>query len=273
MPPKTLNKLTKSPIDLVQLTDTHLYADPEGALRGVPTLPALRSTLAAARDDIANSDAILATGDLVQDEAGGYMHFRREFAALGKPVFCLPGNHDDVPAMRKALAAEPFHLDGVLDRGSWRILLLDSTIARRTGGALSDESLQQLDRDLASAAGRHALVCLHHHPVVMRSRWLDTVGLANRDAFFAVLKQHSNVRAVLFGHVHQALDMVVDGVRVLATPSTCSQFRPLSKEFSIDDAPPAYRKLRLYADGRIDTEVVWIDAESPSAELSGTSAA
>jgi 3',5'-cyclic-AMP phosphodiesterase len=244
----------------VQLTDQHLFADPGGALRGVPTLPALRATLAAARADIDASEAILATGDLVQDDPGGYAHFHAEFSGLGKPVLCLPGNHDDVPAMRAALSGAPFQLDGVFDRGNWRVVLLDSTIAGRTGGALSANSLQQLERDLALAPERHVLVCLHHHPIAMRSRWLDTVGLANGDAFFEVLRRHANVRAVLFGHVHQALDQLVDGVRVLATPSTCSQFRPLSHDFAVDDTPPAYRRLALHADGHIDTEVIWVRA-------------
>jgi 3',5'-cyclic-AMP phosphodiesterase len=252
--------LVKSPISLVQLTDQHLFTDPAGALRGVPTLPALRATLAAAGDDIAACDAILATGDLVQDDPGGYAHFRREFAALGKPILCVPGNHDDVPAMRAALAGPPFQLEGAFDRGDWRVLLLDSTIAGKTGGALSQTSLQQLDHLLAQAPQRHVLVCLHHHPVAMRSRWLDTVGLANADAFFSELKRHANVRGVLFGHVHQSLDVVVDGLRIMATPSTCSQFRPLSNDFAIDDAPPAYRRLVLHADGAIRTDVIWVPA-------------
>jgi 3',5'-cyclic-AMP phosphodiesterase len=242
----------------VQLTDQHLFGDPAGALRGVPTLPALRATLAAARDDINASEAILATGDLVQDDPGGYAHFRAEFAVLGKPVLCLPGNHDDVPAMRAALAGAPFQLDGVFDRGAWRVVQLDSTIEGKTGGALSEAALRQLDSELAQAPERHGLVCLHHHPIAMRSRWLDTVGLANGDDFFEVLSHHSNVRAVLFGHVHQALDKMVGGIRVLATPSTCSQFRPLSHDFAVDDTPPAYRKLTLHPDGRIDTEVIWV---------------
>jgi 3',5'-cyclic AMP phosphodiesterase CpdA len=46
------------------------------------------------------SDAILVTGDLVQDDPGGYEHFRRLFARFGKPVLCIPGNHDFVPEMR-----------------------------------------------------------------------------------------------------------------------------------------------------------------------------
>ena len=247
--------MTKSTVNLVQFTDPHLFATAEGRLRGVQTLPALRATLAAAADDIAACHAVLATGDLVNDDAGGYAHFRREFAALGKPVLCIPGNHDDVPAMRAALSAPPFQLGGSWDAGEWRVILLDSTVAGRIGGQLSATELQFLDRALRDATGRHALVCLHHHPVRMRSRWLDTVGLENADDLFAVLGRHRQVRAVLFGHVHQPLDEMHAGIRMLATPSTCAQFKPLSNEFATDDAPPAWRTLSLYADGTLSTGI------------------
>jgi 3',5'-cyclic-AMP phosphodiesterase len=96
------------------------------------------------------------------------------------------------------------------------------------------------------------------HPVEMRSRWLDTVGLANADALFGIVDRHPQVRGIAFGHVHQALDTVRNGVRILATPSTCSQFLPGSDDFAIDNQPPAYRKLLLHADGRIETDVVWV---------------
>lgn len=251
--------MTKSTLQLVQLTDQHLFGDTTRALRGVPTLPALRATLDAAREDLAACDAILATGDLVQDDPGGYEHFRREFAALGRPVLCIPGNHDDVPAMRAALDAPPFQLGGVYDAGAWRTVLLDSTIPGETGGHLSTGSLAGLEAALAAAADRHVLVCLHHHPVPMHSRWLDSVGLDNGGEFLATLRRHGNVRAVLFGHVHQAFDAVVDGVRMIATPSTCSQFLPRSDDFAIDAQPPAWRTLSLHADGRLETALRWVE--------------
>ena len=64
---------------------------------------------------------------------------------------------------------------------------------------------------------------------------------------------------MVFGHVHQLHDSTRGGVRLLGTPSTCAQFKPACKEFTIDDKPPAYRRLELFADGRIDTKVVWLD--------------
>lgn len=186
------------------------------------------------------------------------MHFRAEFSALGKPVLCIPGNHDDLPAMHAALSGPPFQLGGVHDTGAWRLVMLDSTIPGETAGALADSTLQQLDAALRGAPDRHALVCLHHHPVPMKSRWLDTVGLANPGDFFEVLRRHRQVRAVLFGHVHQALDETRDGLRILATPSTCSQFKPLADDFAVDDAPPAWRTLALHADGSLDTRLHWV---------------
>jgi Icc protein len=257
--PKQLNNLTKSTLNLVQFTDQHLFGDPARALRGVVTLPSLRATLQAARDDIDHCDAIVVTGDLVQDDPGGYQHFRTEFSRLGKPVLCVPGNHDDLPAMRAALSLPPFQLGGTYDAGNWRTILLDSTIAGETGGALNGETLVFLEAALAAAAGRHVLVCLHHHPLPMRSRWLDTVGLANADELFALLKRFDSVRGVLFGHVHQALDTQWQGLRMIATPSTCSQFKPLSDEFAVDNQPPAWRTLALHADGRLETTLRWLE--------------
>ena len=88
---------------IVHLSDTHLLADQGGDLRGVTTLPALRAVLARAAADIARADAVLVTGDLVHDEMQAYAHFRRVFEEIGKPVLCIPGNHDDPRALRHAL--------------------------------------------------------------------------------------------------------------------------------------------------------------------------
>ncbi|MDQ2639676.1 MAG: 3',5'-cyclic-AMP phosphodiesterase [Pseudomonadota bacterium] len=250
--------MTKSTIQLIQLTDQHLFGDPARVLRGVPTLPALRATLTAARSELEACDAILATGDLVQDDAGGYAHFRTEMGQLGRPVLCLPGNHDDVPAMRAALAQPPFQCGGIWDAGNWRVILLDSTIPGETAGYLAAGEMSLLEQALAAARDRHTLVCLHHHPVPMHSRWLDGVGLNNAEEFLSLLGRFANVRGVVFGHVHQAYDETHRGVRLIGTPSTCSQFRPHSDDFALDERPPGWRTFTLHADGRLDSTLHWL---------------
>jgi len=126
-----------SVLRLTQFTDPHLYGSENESLRGVPTLPALRAALAHARAREWPPHALLVTGDLVQDDPGGYAHFRSVFGGMGLPVLCLPGNHDEPEAMRRELSGEPFVLADFFDLGRWRIVLLDSCIPGAASGAIS----------------------------------------------------------------------------------------------------------------------------------------
>jgi 3',5'-cyclic-AMP phosphodiesterase len=254
-----------SSIRVIQFTDPHLFGNAAETLRGVNTLESLERALADASGHLAIADAILVTGDLVQDDAGGYEHFRRIFARFGKPVLCVPGNHDLVPEMRAALSAPPFLLDGPVDIGAWRFVLIDSVVANQAGGHVSAEMLSRLDEDLGRARQRHSMVCLHHHPVAMSSRWLDKVGLANANEFWSVIDSHPHVKAVVWGHVHQPFEGSRRGVRLLATPSTCAQFQPRTDQFVIDNQPPAYRLLTLNSNGAIDTGVHTLTAAESAA--------
>jgi Icc protein len=153
-----------------------------------------------------------------------------------------PGQSRFVPQCAKRSRAVP-SFDGPADIGAWRIVLLDSVVPQQAGGRISVEMLTKLDEELGRARQRHAMVCLHHHPVAMHSRWLDNVGLSNANEFWSVIDSHPQVKAVVWGHVHQAFEGVRRGVRPIATPSTCAQFQPRSDQFVIDNQPPAYRLL------------------------------
>jgi len=258
-------------IRLVQFTDPHLYGSESATLRGVATLPALMRTLDLAQAREWPVDAVLVTGDLVQDDVTGYQHFRRIFGAFNVPVLCIPGNHDEPAALHRELRGKPFVTEGHVDLGNWRIVLLDSCLVGSARGHLTKETLAALDSALSSADEKHTLVCLHHHPVAMSSRWLDQVALDNTAEFFDVIDRHRNVRAIVWGHVHQAYDGLRKGVRLLATPSTCAQFLPRSDDFAVDSRPPAYRTLELRPDGTLVTEVVWVDSSAGSAAGSSSS--
>jgi 3',5'-cyclic-AMP phosphodiesterase len=266
-----------SVLRVIQFTDPHLYGSENETLRGIATLPALKSALADALAYTQASawppDALLVTGDLVQDDPTGYAHIRRVFGSLGMPVLCIPGNHDDPVAMRRELRGEPFTVGGFADFDSWRIVLLDSCLPGSATGRLSEQSLEQLDEALRTADGRHCLVTLHHHPVAMSSRWLDRVGLENSAEFLKVIDRHQNVRAIVWGHVHQAYEGLRRNVRLLATPSTCAQFVPHADEFAVDRRPPAYRTLELRSDGSLLTEVVWVEKRVAGSSHSVYSAA
>jgi 3',5'-cyclic-AMP phosphodiesterase len=262
------NAVSRAPVRLVQFTDLHLYGAADGRLRGIATLPALEAALASARRRDASWEALLLTGDLVQDDPAGYARVRELFGRSPVPVYCIPGNHDEVDAMQAALAARPFQIGGTARHGAWLLVMLDSYLHGSATGRVGERELERLDAALRAHPDRHALVCLHHHPVPLGSRWLDAVSLENPAALFDVLDRHTNVRVLVWGHAHQAWEGTRHGVRLLCTPSTCAQFKPGSDSFAIDKRPPGYRWFHLHADGRVETAVEWVETADLAADAS-----
>jgi Icc protein len=253
--PSELNSAADSSVLLVQLSDSHLFAEAAGKLLGLDTQDSLQQVIERVLQEQPQIDLMLASGDLSQDGSlASYQRFRQMTEVLAAPARWFPGNHDDVPAMQAACAGSDL-LEPVIDLGNWRIILLDSSIPGAVPGYLAESQLALLERALGEAPERHHLICLHHHPVSIGCRWMEPIGLRNPEALFAVLEPFSQVRALLWGHIHQEFDQVRKGLRLLASPSTCVQFAPGSEEFQVDTSAPGYRWLRLHADGRLDTGV------------------
>jgi Icc protein len=246
-------------VQLLQLTDPHLFGDPATELYGVNTSQSLRLTLAAALADGPPPDAVIVTGDIGDDMSeAAYGNFRRMLQHCGAPVFCLPGNHDDPALMQLRLNGNGFQYCGRARLGAWGLVLLDTHVAGRPHGRLADQELARLDADLRALDDVPVLVCLHHPPVPVGSTWLDGVGLKNGDDCLALIDRHPHVRCVVAGHVHQEFDAQRGTVRLLTTPSTCAQFTPRTERCVMDQRPPGYRWLGLHADGSITTRVGWL---------------
>lgn len=261
----------KDSVLLVQLTDSHLFADAQGKLAGVSTADSLQRVVSLVLAEQPQIDLVVATGDISQDESlASYQRFRQLCEPITAPARWCAGNHDEAGAMREATRGSEL-MEPVVQLGAWRVVMLDTRVAGSVSGRLAADQLELLDRALREAPQVHHLVCLHHHPVSIGSDWMDEIGLSNPDALFEVLDRHANVRALLWGHIHQEFDGWRNGVRLLASPSTGVQFEPRSEKFRISAAPPGYRWLRLHADGRLDTGVSRIDPQdfSIDCDLSG----
>ena len=203
-------------------------------------------------------DAILATGDISQDHSElSYQRFLQGIAGLEKPCFWLPGNHDYKPSMNTLLpsSAQLVQAQHTMLGEHWQMILLDSQVEGVPHGRLSQQQLDLLDEQLSKHPERHTLVLLHHHPVLVGSAWLDQHNLKEAENFWQVVEKYDNVRAILCGHVHQDMQVTRSGACVIATPSTCVQFKPNNDDFALDRCSPGWRELTLYADGRFTTEV------------------
>lgn len=236
-----------------------MFADLYGELRGVRTADSLQSVLDHYSIAEWRADRVLATGDLIHDDSAlAYERFRDLLLPLQTRIHCVPGNHDVRDLMRNVCARPPFSYCATEEIDDWLLVGLDSCISGEAGGAVSRDELERLSEVVARSSAKHVLVFLHHPPIPLGSKWLDSVGMANGDEVLERLRTLGRVRALAFGHVHQEYDDAYEGIRIIATPSTCRQFRPRSDEFAVDDKPPAYRRIELGADGSVTTEVVWV---------------
>lgn len=244
-------------VELLQITDTHIFADEKDIFDGVDTTASLNEVLNLARENNWPVDAILATGDLVHDARTiAYDRWLEVFTSIEEPVFCLPGNHDSPDLMHKLLNTNNVHTSKSIEIGAWIIIMLDSFLLGTHAGQLQQDELDLLDVLLEENRDKHVLVCLHHPPVEIGSVWMDSMRLNNSEEFFAILDKYHQVKAVLWGHIHQEFNAERNGVRLMASPSTCVQFMPESGEYRKDDRAAGYRYLKLQSSGEIETYIL-----------------
>ena len=248
-------------VRILQITDTHLFAEKHETLLGVNTWDSYQAVLAAIRASQRECDLVVATGDLAQDHSSAaYQHFAEGIAGFVAPCVWLPGNHDFQPAMYSALQdAGISPAKRVYAGDHWQILMLDSQVFGVPHGELSDFQLDWLEQRLTESPERNTLLLLHHHPHPSGCSWLDQHSLRNAGALDRVLMRFPRVKNLLCGHIHQEMDIEWNGRRMMATPSTCVQFKPHSANFTLDTIAPGWRWLELHADGTLTTEVCRLD--------------
>lgn len=252
----TLDSDSKGDIKLLQITDTHLFANPEKDLLGIKTVDSYNAIISHAAKYTGKCAAVLCTGDLSQDHSSqSYVDFSDRIKTLKMPCFWLPGNHDMQETMLPSLLKEGLSQAKQVISDYWQIILLDSQVSGVPYGYLSESQLSFLEKKLSQYPDKHTLIAVHHHVLPVGSAWLDQHILKNNLQFIDVISGFKNVRAVLSGHVHQAFDVKKKDVRYITSPSTCVQFKPNSDEFAVDDKEPGYRHLTLSKSGRITSKV------------------
>ncbi|REC94385.1 phosphodiesterase [Kushneria indalinina] len=224
---------------IVQLSDSHLCADPAQRYRGVDVQARLSSMMA--RVAACQPDLVILSGDVSDDGSiASYQRAAEQLDALGCRWTWLPGNHDHPATMAEVRPLETvIHLDG------WQIVLLDSWIEGEEGGRLGVDQLARLEAQLAGDT-TPTLIVLHHPPVIVEAAWMNEIGLEDRDAFRAILGRYDHVHAVLCGHIHHERTCLQDGVPIMSVPAVAAQFVPDSPDFAVDErAPAGFRLIRL----------------------------
>lgn len=259
---------------LLQISDPHLLADPDGLCRGRRPLQQLRHglehLLAAGHGSI---DLLLLSGDLCHDESWlGYCQLRDLLQELGLAAALVPGNHDHPQLLRAALGRHGSVAPALLRCGHADLVLLDSHQAGSDGGQLGETQLHWLATLLAQRDDRPLLVALHHPPLPIGDPFFDRIGLMDGPALLELLRPVAGLKAVLFGHIHQHWQGSLPGhtpglspALVLGCPSSLCSFAavqpcPLGRA---DD--PGARLLTITPESDLQQQLLrWKPAVVPS---------
>jgi len=256
---------------IVQLSDLHLYQDPDGRLAGIPTWATFRSVLDQVGRRDSNLDYIILTGDLAQDEAlETYLMLREALGPWLERCRIIPGNHDDRDNLRRAFPELFPESEGPLTfiqtAGGWRIIGLDSHIPGEERGRVDSAQLAWLSANLASAPGTPTLLFVHHPPIPINVAWIDELGLNEAAELVELIKTSPEIKLVCAGHVHQEFSGHIGTADMYTTPSTCVQFSARSEK-TFDSRMAGYRTFTLDDDG-YHTKVVYRKAGATRRERS-----
>ena len=252
--------MSEAPLKIIQISDTHLFNDPSRVLLGVPTQQSFEVVLEHLRQQQDSFDLIIHSGDLTQDASKpAYQRVAEMLTRFNVPVYCVPGNHDDPRVMAMVYPHAALTNDKHIITKNWQFILLDTHKPGAVEGFLRKSELNFLQHCLHAYPEHHAAIVYHHHPVPVGSAWLDRLGLTNADELWQIVTRYPKIKAMIFGHVHQQFEEVVEGIQCFSAPSTCIQFKRHQDHFGLEDLPQGYRKIKLYEDGRIETEVVRLD--------------
>ena len=243
-------------LNFIHLTDCHLTKQNTDTSHNINTYESLSRIIKHIKQNKSSYDFLLITGDIsIAGSKEGYELFSRLIKTLNKPVYCLPGNHDNPFLLKQFFKSSPNQAISVNLIHSHLLILLNSSQKEFQSGEISENQLNQLNNILINNLNRPVIIALHHQPVKINSPWLDNIGLRNKETLLSLIEKHSTVKMVLFGHVHQEIEQEHQHIKMLGTPSTCYQFKPLHETMKIDDMKSGYRLIKLLNNGTIETKV------------------
>lgn len=246
---------------IAQISDTHLFGDKNRKINGANSYSNLKHVLENISKLIEKPELIVLSGDLSQDcTFESYQHVSNLLHKIGIKYYIFPGNHDDVDILNKVFEFNWLkdNVDYGFDFYNWFIYVIDTSVYPETSGSLSKVQLDNLKKKLEENKNKPTIVFMHHHPILVNSQWLDEMILKEYKDFNKIVKSNPQIKAVLFGHIHQVFESSINSIFYGSAPASCYQVLPNTKTFTIDKLTPGYRLIGLDED-KFNSKVIWVN--------------
>ncbi len=254
------------PVYFIHLSDTHFGPTADYSRQGHRSLPYARHVVEMINRLPLRPDFVMHTGDVAtypHDDA--YRLAAETFAALEVPIYYCTGNHDRSADIHRFLPMGPKEdcqpgtdtLSYTFMVRGFRFLVLDArgpdTIDPH--GLLPAQQLDVLRRE-ATPDGPPLCVFTHYPAIRTNAPWMDANMLIfnGEEMHQALLPARGRLRGVFYGHIHNSMQTVRDGILYCAAASTFAGFTTWPNEEMIradHDAMPAFNLVQLLPDQTI----------------------
>ena len=231
-----------NPVTFIHITDTHIGPTAEYSRHGFASEPALVRMCRHINEFPVRPDFIVHTGDMVTDpDPRSYARAARLLSDLSVPVYYVNGNHDAAHYVHEHLGTGPRNdWQPGTDRLAYEFEVRGETFVVLDGrgpdsidphGVLPPEQLERV-QEICSLDGPPLTFFIHFPLFPLNSPWFDRNTLLINGAALheAFLPARDRIRGVFYGHIHQSMQVVRDGITYTSAPSTFAQFRALPVE-------------------------------------------
>lgn len=225
-----------NPLRFLHISDTHINMDTDYIKDHTAYTP-LRGAKALIREIQSlpfTPDFILHTGDVAYDPVPDvYPPIKELFSTIDVPIHYVVGNHDDSQALQQVLMGrtdetiQPY-LYGELSYKDTQVVYLDSNgphDPENPSGFVTQDQLDWLDEICTTDDERPLVIAVHHNVLPIGVPWLDEwMRIENGEAVHEVIRQaRDRLCGVFFGHIHQNLQVLRDGVMYVSAGSSWYQ--------------------------------------------------
>ena len=206
------------------------------------------------------------TGDTVQHgQPEEYAQLRELLEPLDAPLYLVPGNRDDKREMQAAfgdhrhLAESGEFLQYAVEDYATRLVALDSTLSGERKGRFCEDRQDWLEDVLSEQPDRSTVLFIHHPPFDVGDHYIGGYRRPEEAAALAdIVHRHSQVDALICGHVHWPIEREWAGTEARIMPSVAVDLRKGIDE-SEAQGRPVYMLHRLSGEQGIATEAKWAD--------------
>lgn len=211
---------------IAQISDLHISALGVKTLGIAPMSENLKLCVKHINQLATRPDIVLVTGDISNNgDIDELINAKNILNILNIPYFVIPGNHDNRQDLLTIFGEKSCQMNSdqliqyTINDYDVHFIAIDSTIPNQSGGEFSHKSDQWLRKQLLKAHNKPTILFMHHPPINLGISETNIEGFDGKKRLANIVKTHTNIEAILCGHIHLSAHTRWHGSIINTAPS------------------------------------------------------